>query len=453
MPVAGLVLLLGVDRFMNEARAVVNLIGNGVATIAIARWDNALDLENGAPGHPRAARGGTAPHNRRGPPGRGRSKPRAERPGIPFTKGEKLVMRIVEIREVTKPIASPIRNAYIDFSKMTTSLVAVVTDVVRDGRPVVGYGFNSNGRYGQGGLIRERFRDRILEADPQEPPGRRPRQHRPGQGLGRDDENEKPGGHGERSVAVGTIDMAVWDAVAKIEGKPLFRLLAERHGREANPSVFVYAAGGYYYPGKGNEQLRAEMRGYLDRGYNVVKMKIGGASHRGGPSAGSRRSWTRSDRQAQLAVDANGRFDLETGIAYAKMLRDYPLFWYEEIGDPLDFALQAAMSEFYPGPMATGENLFSHQDARNLLRYGGMRPDRDWLQFDCALSYGLVEYLRTLDVLRQFGWSPSRCIPHGGHQMSLMIAAGLGLGGNESYPDLFQPYGGFPDGVRVEKGT
>ena len=42
--------------------------------------------------------------------------------------------------------------------------------------------------------------------------------------------NEKPGGHGERSVAVGTIDMAVWDAVAKIAGKPLFRLLAERHG-------------------------------------------------------------------------------------------------------------------------------------------------------------------------------------------------------------------------------
>jgi D(-)-tartrate dehydratase len=151
-------------------------------------------------------------------------------------------------------------------------------------------------------------------------------------------------------------------------------------------------------------------------------------------------------------VDANGRFNLETAIAYAKMLRDYPLFWYEEAGDPLDYALQAALAEFYPGPMATGENLFSHQDARNLLRYGGMRPDRDWLQFDCALSYGLCEYQRTLAELHQAGWSPRRCIPHGGHQMSLNIAAGLGLGGNESYPDLFQPYGGFPDGVRVEGG-
>src|SRR4051812_25049647 len=358
-------------------------------------------------------------------------------------------MRIVAVEEVTKPIASPIRNAYIDFSKMTTSLVAVVTDVVRDGRRVVGYGFNSNGRYGQGGLIRERFAERILGADPASLIDETGENLDPSKVWAAMMANEKPGGHGERSVAVGTIDMAVWDAVAKIAGEPLFRLLAERAGREADPRVFVYAAGGYYYPGKDDAALRAEMRGYLDRGYNVVKMKIGGA-----PLAEDCRRieavLAEIGSDAQLAVDANGRFDLETAIAYAKALRQYPLFWYEEAGDPLDYALQAALAEFYPGPMATGENLFSHQDARNLLRYGGMRPDRDWLQFDCALSYGLCEYQRTLKVLETQGWSPSRCIPHGGHQMSLNIAAGLGLGGNESYPDLFQPYGGFPDSVRVE---
>lgn len=360
-------------------------------------------------------------------------------------------MRIVDICEVTKPIASPIRNAYIDFSKMTASLVAVVTDVVRDGRRVVGYGFNSNGRYGQGGLIRERFRDRILEADPASlinEAGDNLDGHKIWAAMM---QNEKPGGHGERSVAVGTIDMAVWDAIAKIAQKPLYQLLAEGKGVAASRRVFVYAAGGYYYPGKDDTALRQEMRGYLDRGYNVVKMKIGGATI----DEDQRRIeavLAEIGSEAQLAVDANGRFDLETAIAYAKMLRKYPLFWYEEIGDPLDYQLQAAMAEFYPGPMATGENLFSHQDARNLIRYGGMRPDRDWLQFDCALSYGLVEYLRTLDVLETAGWSPSRCIPHGGHQMSLNIAAGLGLGGNESYPDLFQPYGGFPDSVSVEDG-
>jgi L-alanine-DL-glutamate epimerase-like enolase superfamily enzyme len=360
-------------------------------------------------------------------------------------------MRIIDVREITQPIASPIRNAYIDFSKMTASLVAVVTDVVRDGRRVVGYGFNSNGRYGQGGLIRERFRDRILEAPPESLRDDNADNLDPHKIWAAMMTNEKPGGHGERSVAVGTLDMAVWDAVAKIAGKPLFRLLAERKGREANPKVFVYAAGGYYYPGKDDTALRAEMRGYLDRGYNVVKMKIGGA-----PIAEDRRRieavLAEIGADAQLAVDANGRFDLETAIAYARMLRDYPLFWYEEAGDPLDYALQAALSAFYPGPMATGENLFSHQDARNLLRFGGMNRERDFLQFDCALSYGLVEYLRTLDVLKENGWSTRRVVPHGGHQMSLNIAAGLHLGGNESYPDVFKPFGGFADGIAVEDG-
>ena len=360
-------------------------------------------------------------------------------------------MRVVAAHDGVLPISSSIRNASIDFNQMDCSVLALVSDVVREGTPLVGYGFNSNGRYGQGGLIRERFAPRLLEADP------RTLLNDAGDNLDPDRiwaalmRNEKPGGHGERSVAVGTIDMAVWDAVAKIAGKPLFRLLAERHGLKADPRVFVYAAGGYYYPGKDLGALRAEMRSYLDRGYTVVKMKIGGV-----PIDDDRRRIEavlgEIGSQASLAVDANGRFNLETAIAYAKMLREYPLFWYEEAGDPLDYALQAALAEFYPGPMATGENLFSHQDARNLLRYGGMRPDRDWLQFDCALSYGLCEYQRTLQALRIAGWSPRRCIPHGGHQMSLNIAAGLGLGGNESYPDLFQPYGGFPDGVRVEDG-
>ncbi|CAM5569521.1 D(-)-tartrate dehydratase [Aquamicrobium terrae] len=361
-------------------------------------------------------------------------------------------MRILDIREKTASIASPIANAYIDFSGMTCSVVAVVTDVVRDGKPVVGYGFNSNGRYGQGALMRDRFIARVMEADPETL-------------IDRDNDNldpfaiwkalmtnEKPGGHGERSVAVGTIDMAVWDAVAKIAGVPLWRLLADRYrGGVADEKVWVYAAGGYYYPGKDHSKLQDEMRSYLQRGYKVVKMKIGAA-----PLAEDlRRIEAVLDVVGEgryLAVDANGRFDAETAIAYARALRPYGLFWYEEAGDPLDYALQAKLAEHYDAPMATGENLFSHQDARNLLRYAGMRPDRDFLQFDCALSYGLVEYLRTLEVMKDQGWSTRRVVPHGGHQMSLNIAAGLHLGGNESYPDVFQPFGGFADGIAVEDG-
>jgi L-alanine-DL-glutamate epimerase-like enolase superfamily enzyme len=362
-------------------------------------------------------------------------------------------MKILEIREATKPISSPIRNAYIDFSKMTLSLVAVVTDVVRDGRRVVGYGFNSNGRYGQGCLLRERFLPRLLEADPETLMDSERDNFDPQRIWNCMMSNEKPGGHGERSVAVGTVDMAIWDAVAKIEEKPLFQLLSERYG-DGHPErkVFVYAAGGYYYPGKDLTALQDEMKSYTARGYTVVKMKIGGDS--------LKQDLRRIEAVLKilepgqkLAVDANGRFDLTAAFEYAQALSTYDLFWYEEPGDPLDFELQAELVEHYPNSMATGENLFSMQDARNLIRYGGLRPDIDWLQFDCVLSYGLVEYLRILEMLQSYDWPLERCIPHGGHQMSLNIAAGLGLGGNESYPDLFQPYGGFPDGVKVENGT
>ena len=358
-------------------------------------------------------------------------------------------MRITAIHSAAVPIASAIRNAYIDFSKMTASVVAVVTDAVRDGRRVVGYGFNSNGRYAQAGLLAERFIPRVMEAAPASllnDSGDNLDPHRIWACMMA---NEKPGGHGERSVAIGVIDMAVWDAVAKIEGKPLCRLLADRYnGGRCDEKVFVYAAGGYYYPGKNVDALKDEMRKYLDLGYSVVKMKIGGE-----PLEDDLR---RIDAvidvvgsPSKVAVDANGRFDLETAVAYARALEPYGLFWYEEAGDPLDFEVQAALASHYKHPMATGENLFSMQDARNLVRYGAMRPDRDWLQFDCALSYGLVEYMRTLQMLKENGWSSRRCIPHGGHQLSLNIAAGLGLGGNESYPDVFQPFGGFADNTPV----
>jgi len=360
------------------------------------------------------------------------------------------MVRIVDIREAVVPIKSEIRNAYIDFSQMTVSVLAVVTDVMRQGKPVVGFGFNSNGRYAPSGLLRDRFIPRLRAAEPEALVDESGENLDPARVWDVVMRNEKPGGHGERSVAVGVLDMAVWDAVAKIAGLPLFRLLADRfRGGLFGGKVFVYAAGGYYYPDKDLSALQNEMQGYLDLGYSVVKMKIGGA-----PLSDDLRRIEAVlkilENSDQLAVDANGRFDLETAVAYAHALAPYGLRWYEEPGDPLDFQLQAMLASHYPGPMAMGENLFSLQDARNLIRYAQLRPDRDILQFDCALSYGLVEYLRILGMLKEYGWSPVRCIPHGGHQMSLNIAAGLGLGGNESYPGIFQPFGGFADGIAVE---
>ncbi len=361
-------------------------------------------------------------------------------------------MKIVEIREAVASIASPIRNAYIDFSKMNVSVVAVVTDVMRDGKPVIGYGFNSNGRYAASGLLNERFLPRLQEADSDALLSDGGDNLDPHKIWSLMMQNEKPGGHGERSVAVGVVDMAIWDAVAKIAGVPLWRYLADNYGDgTADDSVFVYAAGGYYYPGKDDRKLQEEMRRYRGMGYEVVKMKIGGASL----DEDLRRIEAVLEIVGDgknLAVDANGRFDLDTAIRYGEAMAQYDLFWYEEAGDPLDYQLQAELAKTYSGPMATGENLFSHQDARNLVRHGGMRPDRDWLQFDCVLSYGLVEYLRTLEAIGKEGFSSRNCIPHGGHQLSLNIAAGLKLGGNESYPEVFKPFGGFADDISVNNG-
>lgn len=361
-------------------------------------------------------------------------------------------MRIVDIQERTASIASPIRNAYIDFSRMTVSVAAVVTDVIRDGKPVVGYGFNSNGRYAQGCLLRERFLPRVREADPSTYLSEARDNLDPFRLWDIMMANEKPGGHGERSVAVGVIDMAVWDAVAKIERKPLFRLLADRYnGGAAASRVFVYAAGGYYYPGKGTRELQDEMRRYLDAGYRTVKIKIGGAPL--AEDLGRIESVLSLLSGGEcLAVDANGRFDLDTAVEYGEALAPYGLRWYEEPGDPLDYQLHADLAARYQGPIATGENLFSMQDTRNLLRHAGLRKDRDILQMDPVLSYGLVEYLRMLEALGAMGWPRDRCIPHGGHQFALNIAAGLGLGGNESYPEMFAPFGGFSDDTPVENG-
>ncbi|KXX58010.1 mandelate racemase/muconate lactonizing enzyme family protein [Rhodococcus sp. LB1] len=359
-------------------------------------------------------------------------------------------MKIISVHEGIVPISSSIRNAWIDFSKMDCSIVAIVSDVMRDGEPIVGYGFNSNGRYSAGEILRRRAIPRLLDADPEallDEAG----DLDPTRAWDIMMKNEKPGGHGERSVAVGVMDMALFDLAAKIADKPLYRYLSDKYGDgQPDDSVFVYAAGGYYAPGKTLKDLQDEMRGFLDMGYNVVKMKIGGADLAEDLERIDAVLEVLDGDGSRLAVDVNGRFDLATALEYGKAIEPYNLFWYEEVGDPLDYRLNAVLSENYSGRIATGENLFSLQDARNLIRYAGMRPDRDIIQVDPALSYGLTEYLRVQEMLKDHGWSSRQCIPHGGHQFSLHIAAALKLGGNESYPGEFQPTGGFADGAVVE---
>ena len=358
-------------------------------------------------------------------------------------------MKIIGIQEKTVPISSEIQNAYINFKKMDCSVVAIKTDIKKDGKFITGYGFHSNGRYAVSELLTKRFIPRLKESKEENVLNNEGDNFSPEKIWKILMKNEKPGGHGERSTAVGAIDMAIWDIVSKIENVPLYEYLAKKYGDGTfKNKIFVYAAGGYYYPGKDIQMLQDEMKSYMDLGFTTVKMKIGGASL----SDDLKRIESvlkLVGNGKNLCVDANGRFDLKTAIEYGKALEPLNLKWYEEAGDPLDFDLNSELSKNYKNSLATGENLFSMQDSRNLIRYGGMRKNIDWLQFDCSLSYGLVEYLRTLKMLKDNNWSSTRVIPHGGHQISCNIAAGLNLGGNEIYPSLFQPFGGFPDSSTV----
>lgn len=361
-------------------------------------------------------------------------------------------MRIVKILECSSSLRSSLRNAFIDFSRMTLSVVAVVTDVMRDGRPVVGFGFNSNGRYAQGGVLRERLIPRILDADAESLLDAGGENFDPARIRACMLRNEKPGGHGERAFAAGAIDAAVWDAIAKIEEKPLYRVFSERYndGRY-DQRVDVYPGGGYYDADKGIQGLVDEMQAYRDDGYTLMKMKVAGAS------LAEDRARIEAVLEVaggghNLAVDANGALDLDTARAYAECVDGYELAWFEEPVDPLDYQAHADLAVDCASPIAVGENLFSLADARNLLRHAGLRPDRDWLQFDPSLCYGPTEFIEILQLSREFGWSARRHGPHGGQQLGLALAAGLQLGGTETYPLVFQPFGGFGDDAVVADG-
>ena len=358
-------------------------------------------------------------------------------------------MRITDIRETAEPLGAPMRNAVIDFSKMTVSAVAVVTDVSRDGKPVIGYGFNSNGRYAQGEIIRTRLAPRILALEPEQQQTEAGDNLDPARLRAAMLQNEKPGAHGERAVAVAAVEIAIWDAAAKIAGEPLWRLLG---GEEAEPRVFTYAAGGYYDEEKGIPGLVAEVQGYLDQGYTWAKIKIGGASLDNDLRRIEAVLELLGGDGDRLAVDANGRFDLETALKYGAAMAPYNLRWFEEPGDPLDYALSAEITLNYPNAVATGENLFSLQDATNLIRHGGLRRGTDYLQFDPALAYGVTETVAITRMMEDEAWSPRRFIPHGGNLLALALSSALHLGGCESYPGVFQPFGGFADDTPIEDG-
>ncbi|KUY99494.1 MULTISPECIES: enolase C-terminal domain-like protein [unclassified Burkholderia] len=358
-------------------------------------------------------------------------------------------MRIIDIREQAIPV-SRYADPAIPSGGLTTSVVAIVTDVVRDGRPVTGYGYASVGRHAQGGLIRERFAPRLLaaadaiadDAGTNLDPFRAWRAMMAG---------EKPGGHGERCVAVGVLDMAIWDAAAKIAGLPLHRFVADRLARDAAPRVRVYAGGGYRYPHDDLARLSDEMHRIADLGYTHAKIKIGGADVDHDKRRIEAAAACLAD-SSHLAVDAMNAYDATSGRAAAAMLAPFELWWFEDLCDPLDLPLHADLVAQYAPPVAAGEALFSLAEAKLLERYGGLRPDRDVLVFDPVHCYGLPGYLQIVDHFVSNGWQRDAFWPHGGHLFSLHVVSALGLGGAEVSPFAFRPFNGLADSESVDAG-
>ncbi len=362
-------------------------------------------------------------------------------------------MRIAAVRERPVALRGNPANAVVNFAGHTVSLIAVISDVIRGGKPVVGVAFDSIGRFAQSGILNDRMIPRVLATPPDallDASGRID----PAAVVASALRDEKPGGHGDRAAAAGALELACWDLNAKLADEPASATIARHFGRPAARDVAVYAAGGYYYPNYptvGHDRLRAEMRGYLDMGYAAVKMKIGGAPLTEDLARIEAVIDVVGDG-GSVAVDANGRFGVSEATRWAAALAPYGLRWYEEPGDPLDFELNRAVTSGYDGPVATGENLFSVPDVTNLVRYGGMRPGRDVFQMDPGLSYGLGEYARMLEVLASHGFDRRFAFPHGGHLINLHVAAGLGLGGCESYPGVFAPFGGYPEACALSGG-
>ena len=385
-------------------------------------------------------------------------------------------MKIVAIHEATLPIGSAMRNASIAFDQMTASALVIRTDQSIGGEALVGLAFDSIGRYGKGGLLRERFIPRLLAAAPSDLLDEHGHID-PARCVAVLMRGEKQGGHGERPGAVGLLDAALWDLRAKQMGLPLWQCL--RHSVDPNasstttapvtatanetarvhttaeatsapPRIATYASCGHFTDNPNPQALRDEVAQCLAWGYTTVKIKLSGRDAKldaqriaSALSAGFPAS--------HLAVDLNGQWQAGDTDVLA-VLAEHRLAWVEEPTPALDYAALAAFCQGHSGPVATGENLFSLDDATNLLRYGGLRPNQDRLQMDISLSYGVGEYRAMLERAQAMGWSRQAFWPHAGHLFAAHVVAAFGLGSHESAPDPSRLYGGFWDRVPVVDG-
>ncbi len=192
---------------------------------------------------------------------------------------------------------------------------------------------------------------------------------------------------GEVISAMAPIDAAIYDIMAKSAGLPVYKFLGAY--RDAVPA---YVTGGYYREGKGIPDLVQEVRGYLDQGYNAIKLKVGGIS--GGYSVEDDYQRAKAVRQAigphcRLMLDANQGWDLESAIRASNRMYDLditwleePLRWYDDVEPLKQLKLNTRI------PLASGEHELTRWGARRLMETGAI----DVMQYDCNAHCGITEW-------------------------------------------------------------
>ena len=358
-------------------------------------------------------------------------------------------MKIIDIKENPIKLNLSLSNSMFSFKEMTTSIVKVVID---DGiNTHTGYAFNSTGRYACGDQMRNRFIPRLLNATDND--------------LLDDDGcidtmkalhvmlvGEKPGGDMERSVPIGTIETALWDAIAKSKNLPLYKLLSIKFPNYTSTNkMFCYVGGGYYDVGKTIDDLKDEIKRNFDNGYRLMKIKIGGAPIKEDIKR-VEAAIEATGSADKVALDANGGLKETNYLHYAKELSSYGLKWFEEPTHPSNFQRYNEFIDLYGNAVAGGENLYSIQDFLNLTRYGGFRESQDIIQIDVPQSYGISYFNEVLKELKTINWDVSSIMPHGGNQMSLHIACGFGLSMCEAYPNVFGVFSGYDDDYKLNEG-